>query len=217
MMTYNFSVADKHTRIVDSGASDHMTCDLDKLFNVTPATSELIIKLPTGDTTKITHIGDVRMANGLLLHKVLYVPQFKHNLLSIHRLDANNKCVVNFKSDSCEVVDSTIGIVKVVGQLSNGLYYLKDTLYFPSKSPVSVNLSSSTTNLYALWHHRSGHAPLSGLKHIPSLKDVIQPTKEICITCPLSKFTKLPYELNTSHAKAIFELIHIDTWGPYRV
>lgn len=33
----------------------------------------------------------------------------------------------------------------------------------------------------------------------------------------MSKFSKLPYDLSTSHAAVPFELIHIDTWGPYRV
>ncbi|GKD52855.1 retrovirus-related pol polyprotein from transposon TNT 1-94, partial [Tanacetum coccineum] len=40
---------------------------------------------------------------------------------------------------------------------------------------------------YGLWHHRLGH------------------------------FTKLPYSLSDSHSTCIFELVHIDIWGPYKV
>lgn len=59
--------------------------------------------------------------------------------------------------------------------------------------------------------------PYLQLKYIPSLKAVIQPSAQVCVTCPMSKFSKLPYELSDSHATAPFELIHLDTWGPYRV
>lgn len=44
--------------IVDSGASDHMTCSLNLLHNVRPAPPRMTIKLPTGSTANITHIGD---------------------------------------------------------------------------------------------------------------------------------------------------------------
>lgn len=33
----------------------------------------------------------------------------------------------------------------------------------------------------------------------------------------MSKFAKLSFDLNDSHASEKFELIHIDTWGPYEV
>ncbi|XP_074343104.1 uncharacterized protein LOC141680916 [Apium graveolens] len=71
MVSCNMLNVDKDTWIIDSGASDHMTSSLDNLMNVQPAKTELIIKLPTGDTTKITHTGDVKLRNGLVLHKVL--------------------------------------------------------------------------------------------------------------------------------------------------
>lgn len=37
------------------------------------------------------------------------------------------------------------------------------------------------------------------------------------MSCLSSKFTKLPYNISKSHAKSIFELVHADIWGPYRV
>lgn len=33
----------------------------------------------------------------------------------------------------------------------------------------------------------------------------------------MSRFTKLPYTLSNSHASQSFELVHIDTWGPYKI
>lgn len=40
---------------------------------------------------------------------------------------------------------------------------------------------------------------------------------EQCVNCPVAKFTKQPFKLSESRAKMPFELVHIDTWGPYRV
>lgn len=58
----------------------------ESLTNVKQALATFIIALPTGATVLITYIGDVVLRNGLKLTKVLYVPQFNHNLLSIHKL-----------------------------------------------------------------------------------------------------------------------------------
>lgn len=33
----------------------------------------------------------------------------------------------------------------------------------------------------------------------------------------MAKFTKLAFQLSESHAATAFELLHIDTWGPYKV
>ena len=217
MVTCNMSSTDKDTWIIDSGASDHMTSSIDNLVNIQPAKSGLTIKLPTGDTTTITHIGDVRLKNGLVLQKVLYVPQFQNNLLSIHRLATDNKCVVNFKTDTCQVIDSITKVVKATGYLHNGLYYLTDKFHTLTPQSISANYGTSIHDLFTLWHHRLGHAPISKLKHIPLLQSIIKPSSQVCVTCPMSKFSKLPFDLSTSHAAAPFELVHIDTWGPYRV
>jgi len=40
---------------------------------------------------------------------------------------------------------------------------------------------------------------------------------DICLTCPMAMFSKLPYFANESKCAHPFELIHIDIWGPYRV
>lgn len=32
----------------------------------------------------------------------------------------------------------------------------------------------------------------------------------------MSKFTKLPFPLSKSYASALFDLIHLDIWGPYK-
>lgn len=69
----------------------------------------------------------------------------------------------------------------------------------------------------ALWHHSLGHASMSTIKKISCLQHVSSPVNQICTSCPMAKFPKLPFNVSTSHASESFELIHIDIWGPYRI
>ena len=59
---------------------------------------------------------------------------------------------------------------------------------------------------------------LSKLKHMNDLPDSVSKScNDICLSCPMAKFTKLPYTKSDSHSSSVFELIHIDIWGPYKV
>lgn len=193
-----------------------MKANLDALVNVKSAPSNLIIKLPTGGTSVITHVGDVLLQNGLKLHNVLYVPAFKHNLLSIHRLAADNNYSIQFQPQSCTIVDSATKEVKATGTVHIGLYYLQQSS-LKHIAGVSKSCHVSTSVSYDVWHHRLGHAPKEKLSRIPYLKGKLDHSKQVCLTCPMSKFAKLPYNISMSHAAAAFDLIHVDTWGPYKV
>lgn len=87
--------------IVDSGASDHMTASLNNLLNVRKAPPNFSIKLPTRASTLITHIGDIRLENGLKMMNVIHIPDFNHNLLSIHKLAKDNNFDIMFYPDRC--------------------------------------------------------------------------------------------------------------------
>uniref|UniRef100_A0A803MD35 Retrovirus-related Pol polyprotein from transposon TNT 1-94-like beta-barrel domain-containing protein n=1 Tax=Chenopodium quinoa TaxID=63459 RepID=A0A803MD35_CHEQI len=67
--------------IVDSGASNHMTTNVDVMQNSVVVDGVPSINLPNGDVSKISRIGGITFANGLLLKSVLGVPAFTYNLL----------------------------------------------------------------------------------------------------------------------------------------
>ena len=52
---------------IDTGASHHMTGDLNLMENVRKCKSEAKINLPTGETSCITHVADVKLKNDLTL------------------------------------------------------------------------------------------------------------------------------------------------------
>ncbi|OIT26574.1 hypothetical protein A4A49_65536, partial [Nicotiana attenuata] len=72
--------------ILDSGASNHMTFNKSLLTHIKTSVYPMLITLPNGYRVKVTEIGTVTLAPNIILHKVLYVPSFKYNLISIHSL-----------------------------------------------------------------------------------------------------------------------------------
>lgn len=56
----------------------------------------LHIYLPIKATVQITHMGSVTLTSSLTLHKVLFVPTFNCNLLSVSKLTQDSSCVVTF-------------------------------------------------------------------------------------------------------------------------
>lgn len=206
--------------IIDSGASDHMTPYLHNLIKAVPSAKATSINLPTGDTVSVTHTGTAHFGNGLVLDSVLCVPFFKHNLLSVQKLIKDNSCDVQFFVDHCTIVNRATQKLLAVGYAKNGLYYLTNApkshttaLTVPSPTlhnPVALNVTLAT------WHLRLGHAHLSKIKLIPDISYTPSSESTVCVTCPMTKFTKLPFAASNSQAKSEFELIHLDIWGPYK-
>ncbi|XP_071719591.1 uncharacterized protein [Rutidosis leptorrhynchoides] len=165
------------------------------------------IRLPNGNISVITHIGNgnLRLNNHMMLKDVL-VPSFKFNLLSVPKLTKDNSCVAPFYSQFCVVL--TTRKVVGMGKRMVNLYYLinvpmhqsyqklvklvlqagKDCRFFSFSQGVCAS-SSKVMHSYSLWHHRLGHA----------------------------KLTKLPFQSSDSHFDTMFQMIHIDVWGPYKV
>uniref|UniRef100_A0A803LMX4 Retroviral polymerase SH3-like domain-containing protein n=1 Tax=Chenopodium quinoa TaxID=63459 RepID=A0A803LMX4_CHEQI len=173
--------------------------------------NEAKINLPTGHTSGITHKGVVSLENGLKLKDVLYVPVFKHNLMSVQKLVQNEKCKVNFHASYCSVG-------KKLAEMKRESCKMKVALNTSSAVTIPGTVKNvSKMSIPTLWHQRLGHAPMTKIKKIEELRGVDNKCEGICIICPAAKFTKLPYTLSNSRAKHAFELIHIDIWGSFRV
>lgn len=200
--------------IVDSGATDHMTCDTTLLDKMTVFSGGHNINLPTGEGVVISHKGQVSLVPKLTLQNVLVVPSFKHNLISVQKLLKDNACEVQFLPSHCVIADRVTKEIHVVGTPRNGLYYVDTSL--PVKPVCYSATNTSPDSDLALWHHRLGHASLTSLKHITLIKSCTSNPTQVCVSCPMSKFTRLPFTLSTSHAASSFELIHMDIWGPYK-
>lgn len=78
MASCHYANVTDSTWIIDSGASGHMTGNFSILSGTVRCRSEARINLPTGHTSGITHSGCVKLEN-----EMVYVPDFKHNLMSV--------------------------------------------------------------------------------------------------------------------------------------
>ncbi|GJW58011.1 retrovirus-related pol polyprotein from transposon TNT 1-94 [Tanacetum coccineum] len=60
--------------------------------------------------------------------------------------------------------------------------------------------NKSVKDSYGLWHHRLGHVSDAKLKHMHDLLvSLSKSCLDNCLSCPMVKFTKLPYSLSESH------------------
>ncbi|OIT38548.1 hypothetical protein A4A49_59384, partial [Nicotiana attenuata] len=87
--------------ILDSGASHHMTFNKTHLQNITYLPYPVLVKLPNGYKVKVTEIGDVILTPKIVLYRVLFVPSFKFNLVSISSLAINLRCIASLSDTSC--------------------------------------------------------------------------------------------------------------------
>nr|XP_033512411.1 uncharacterized protein LOC117277104 [Nicotiana tomentosiformis]XP_033512412.1 uncharacterized protein LOC117277104 [Nicotiana tomentosiformis] len=72
--------------IVDSGASHHIIASHNTLTDVSELSSKEEVHLPNGAKSNITHIGIVEFLESMKAKDVLYVPDFRYNLLSVSKL-----------------------------------------------------------------------------------------------------------------------------------
>ena len=68
-----------------------------------------------------------------------------------------------------------------------------------------------------MWHARLGHPSFQVLQKIKDLSFLSKCNSEpSCTICPLAKQHVLPFPSSNSHASTLFELLHLDVWGPYK-
>lgn len=136
-----------------------------------------------------------------------------------NKLAHDNHRDVLFSPKTCALINSDTKFVQGIGYLRDGLYYLNNDLVPSNSQCLTVNTDDvpvNSSSQYNLWHNRLGHASVSKLKHINCIKPFLPTDNQLCLTCPVAKFTKLPFTSSHSSAKP-FELIHLDIWGPYKV
>jgi Reverse transcriptase (RNA-dependent DNA polymerase)/gag-polypeptide of LTR copia-type/Integrase core domain/GAG-pre-integrase domain len=197
--TANFS---KNVWIIDSGASDHMTCNLENL-QIRKEEKNQFVTIANGQKIPIhgsgnTHIFSKNIAN------VLYLPTFTSNLLSVSKITNDINCNVIFSPKSVIFQDRISGKKIGEGRLENELYLLD----FQNKFCCNAN---KTMDLNNLWHYRIGYPSDKVLKNLMSLPTL---NSSHCEICRMSKQTRPPYQLSTSKSQKCFELIHSDVWGP---
>ena len=200
--------------ILDSGATDHVTSSLDNLHSyecINPVT----VKLPNGHHVHATHSGIVHLSPTITLFNVLFIPTFTFNIISISKLVSSTDCALIFSSNSCMLQDTNkrmkIGIIEA----RHGLYHLiPDQLTTKTICSTVVHPKCNILPI-DLWHFRMGHPSTERLQCMKSYYPILSNDKSFtCNTCHYAKHKKLPFPSSISHASHVFDLLHMDIWGP---
>lgn len=227
------SISAANEWILDSGANAHISGTSTGLQNLQPCISPTgSVRLPNGNSTPILSVGSCPLSASCTLTKVLHVPDFSFNLLSISQFTKENQCCVVFYPTFCLFQALSTGKIMGIGRLRDGLYYLatpfrpvaptnhlnvvSNAKVFPvSQQSAICNVFSSLNNNIDLWHKRFGHMSVSRLQCLPFIAQ--HKLTQHCPICPLAKQTRAAFPLvDRSTSSHIFQLVHMDIWGPYR-
>ncbi|KAF7812032.1 Retrovirus-related Pol polyprotein from transposon TNT 1-94 [Senna tora] len=204
--------------VIDSGASSHVTGNVELLHDLKVIRGKNTVTLPDGSVKVVKSMGTTMINGCLRLDNVLYVPEFRYNLISVSKLVSDSSIEVKFHSLGCVMQDRLNNQVLAEGTLEKNLYVLNKTLNCNSNSVVlnnvdaSVNLSSQHNDL---WHVRMGHPSSKALSQLSFVAKVVD--CKPCNICHLAKQTRVPFTLSTINTNMCFEMIHMDIWGPYKV
>jgi len=206
--------------IIDSGCSNHMTGDKEKLKNLVEYKGKHVVVTANNSKLAIAHVGDAVVSSQLnlkdvSLQNVYHVPGMKKNLLSVAQLTSSGHFVLFGPQDvkvyrDLESLDEPV----IKGQRLESVYVMSAQTAYVDKTRKSETVD--------LWHQRLSHVSFSklnmmmrrsALKGLPQLEVRID---AICAGCQYGKAHQLPYEESKWRAKGPLELIHSDVFGPVK-
>ncbi|KAL4347943.1 hypothetical protein GQ457_17G007820 [Hibiscus cannabinus] len=120
-------VVDDNSWYPDSGATHHLTKDLNNLQIGTTYPGTGTVKVGNGNTIPIQSIGQSTLltsTRNLHLRNLLYVPNITKNLLSVSKFTQDNQVLLEFYPKCCKVKDLLTKKVLLEGSESGGLYQL---------------------------------------------------------------------------------------------
>jgi hypothetical protein len=115
-----------NTWIIDTGASDHMIRDCNKLQNLHPS-SQQVISTTNGGISPITGKGSIALTPTITLDTILVVPSLECNLLSVSQITSALNCTVTFWPFFCVFQDILTRKTLGCGVKRGNLYYLELT------------------------------------------------------------------------------------------
>jgi len=199
----------------DTGATDHITSELEKLTTREKYHGAEQVHTANGSGMRIDQIGQGHVFTpnrNLALNNILYIPEANKNLLSVHRLTSDNQAFIEYHPTHFVIKDLVTKKPLLRGKCEGGLYPVKHSCSSNKASLGAVKSSTST------WHCRLGH-PSSIVVHqvlsqssIPFASDKNKGT--VCDACQKGKSHQLPYPRSSSESSSPLELIYSDVWSP---
>lgn len=201
---------------VDSGASMHMSCKRDWMYNMTKA-SVSNITVANSAPLPVQGVGSVDIypaqGNKIQVNNVLYVPGLSVNLLSVSAVVGAGYKVI-FSNQGCDIHNDT-GDLICSALLKKKLYILNTRM---SSESTHLTVDSKQIDDTYLWHLRMGHLNVSDVNKLPGCVEGVKLTQtnnvSSCPCCMEGKQARLPFNHVGSRVTTPLELIHSDLCGP---
>ncbi|XP_074364966.1 uncharacterized protein LOC141706032 [Apium graveolens] len=204
--------------IIDSGSTDHICPNIDQFTTYKVVTeTDNTITIPDGKKIRVFHIGIVKLNDEIILKDVLHVPDFQFKLISVAKLCKDFSCQVMFTDEKCFIQGHFLKGPQIqLGSLSNGLYTVPHSAPLLDVKRCNAIISKNLEEA-KLWHLRMRHLPFSQLKMIVPSSSVQNCLDSIvCQICPAARQVRKPFPIIHVKSTKIFQLLHIDVWGPYK-
>ncbi|GJX59599.1 PLAC8 family protein [Tanacetum coccineum] len=204
--------------IVDSGCSNHMTGDKEKLKDVSKYTGSRVVVMANNSKLPIAHVSNTVVSplcndTDVSLKDVFHVPGMKKNLMSVAQLTSPGQYVL-FGPQDVKVYQNleVHGDPVMMGQRMESVYVMSAETAYVDKARRNETAD--------LWHMRLSHVSYFKLEEmmkksmLKGLLNLEVRTETVCEGCQYGKAHRLPYEESKFKAKEPLELIHSDVFGP---
>lgn len=202
----------KSTWIIDCGATDTMTNDINDFITYTHP-SKTQIKTASGQRIPVCGGGSIQISPHMTVPNCLYVPALSSKLLSLSHITNELNCVALIYPHFCLL--QYIRTKEIIGRGTErgGLYYVDEV----AQQGRSMLAHRTATRQLWLWHRRLGHPSFHYLKLLfPSLF-VDQSVPLTCETCIQAKSHRTTFQPINTRVNTLFSLVHSDVWGPANV
>ena len=216
--------------LVDSGATTHVSINTIKMSNLQTATEGEHVRVGNNETLKATAIGDLTLEQKdtkktLKLEKVMVVPGFARNLISVGRLTEKGNEFVAGKEGSKIFNDSggimsfetgTDGMAYLIAQRVAGAKEVYNIEEIKNDDGMIKKQKRELMNINEA-HRKFGHATEKVVrKMLQALKIIPVGKMLVCDGCARAKATqKRTNKVTTVVAEKPGERIYMDTSGPY--
>ncbi|KAJ4713761.1 Retrovirus-related Pol polyprotein from transposon TNT 1-94 [Melia azedarach] len=213
MAVLSSEAPDKHSWLLDSGCTNHMTSN-SEYFSTLDTTVRVPVRLGNGDVIESAGKGTISIptSKGIkFINDVLLVPNLDQNLLSVGQMMHKGYSLF-FKDKACVISDSSGDKVVVVPMIDKS---------FIIRWHSNISLACKTVvDESWLWHKRFGHANFKSLKLLQEkcLVDdmfAVNICNEVCESCQMGKLHRFPFPSQAKwRATEKLELVHSDVCGP---
>lgn len=224
---------------IDSGATDHF-CGTESEFESFRMLNYVRpIHMGNGTLINATGIGTIQLRtcskHPLKLTDVLFVPDIRHNLIAVSKLDGDYR--ITFTKGTCYIYNSQ-GQLVAEAQNTDGLYRIHAAA--ATVTPTTATTPATAANLttratkakeaasmpiermqISRWHERLGHLNVDDVVRLVNMADGMKVTPEngdtdaVCRPCLQGKQQRIYNRTPSKRATERLELIHSDSYGPF--